>query len=101
MREKLADRLTDAAAALAALSPNSGPRFSNAVRTRLTDEVRGPLGEQLADAIGQKLADRTVGSGASELLASDQRPKMPCGFEIDRSSLCPIEVGPRRHPPIG
>ena len=64
MRERIADRLADAAATLASLSPDQRAQVLAAVSARLGDEVKDRLGHTLAEEIGQKLSDKTVGSGA-------------------------------------
>jgi hypothetical protein len=63
MRERLADRLADAAATLASLSPEQRAQVLAAVSARLGDEVKDRLGQTLAEEISEKLADKTVGSG--------------------------------------
>jgi hypothetical protein len=60
----LADRLAEAAAILATLTPEQRQDVLGAVRARLADEVKDRIGHRLAEEIGDKLSDKTVGSGS-------------------------------------
>ncbi len=64
MRENIADRLADASAAAAKLSPAQRAAVLGVIRARLADEIKGGIGDRLVEVIGQRLSDKTIGSGA-------------------------------------
>jgi hypothetical protein len=59
MRERVADRLAEATAGPANLTPDQRAAIRDAIRARLADEVRDRLGDNLADEVGKKLSEQS------------------------------------------